>query len=79
MRKVELLPTRDCEAGYGPDYLPFFHRSSQIIQHVQILLCEYAFVLFVCFVLFCFVLFFAVLFFSFLFFFIRVFILFCFS
>ena len=21
MRKVELLPTRDCEAGYGPDYL----------------------------------------------------------
>ena len=20
MRKVELLPTRDCEAGYGPDY-----------------------------------------------------------
>ena len=19
MRKVELLPTRDCEAGYGPD------------------------------------------------------------
>ena len=21
MRKVELLPTRDCEAGYGPAYL----------------------------------------------------------
>ena len=21
MRKVEILPTRDCEAGYGPDYL----------------------------------------------------------
>ena len=22
MRKVELLPTRDCEAGYGPDGAP---------------------------------------------------------
>ena len=21
MRKVELQPTRDCEAGYGPDYM----------------------------------------------------------
>ena len=21
MRKVELLPTRDCEAGYGPDFM----------------------------------------------------------
>ena len=26
MRKVELLPTRDCEAGYGPD--DFFNLSS---------------------------------------------------
>ena len=24
MRKVELLPTRDCEAGYGPDYRALF-------------------------------------------------------
>ena len=23
MRKVELLPTRDCEAGYGPDNVVF--------------------------------------------------------
>ena len=22
MRKVEPLPNRDCEAGYGPDYNP---------------------------------------------------------
>ena len=22
MRKVELLPTRDCEAGYGPEGVP---------------------------------------------------------
>ena len=24
MRKVELLPTRDCEAGYAPAFLPSF-------------------------------------------------------
>ena len=23
MRKVELLPIRDCEAGYGPDHVQF--------------------------------------------------------
>ena len=34
MRKVEPLPTRDCEAGYGPEYSHFdmcmFH--SQLID-----------------------------------------------
>ena len=25
MRKVELLPTRDCEAGYGPETIPCVH------------------------------------------------------
>ena len=28
MRKVELLPTRDCEAGYGPGY----HKRHQTLH-----------------------------------------------
>ena len=24
MRKVELVPTRDCEAGYGPGYVSLY-------------------------------------------------------
>ena len=27
MRKVELLPTRDCEAGYGPELLAKFAKN----------------------------------------------------
>ena len=37
MRKVELLPTRDCEAGYGPDLniLELLTEFIKIIKHRQ--------------------------------------------
>ena len=32
MRKVELLPTRDCEAGYGPaELLNIFYQNHKIL------------------------------------------------
>ena len=31
MRKVELLPTRECEAGYGPGFMGDFFSKKRII------------------------------------------------
>ena len=35
MRKVELLPTRDCEAGYGPGQICHLSVLSIILQHAK--------------------------------------------
>ena len=31
IRKVELLPTRDCEAGYGPEWISAVNILTQIL------------------------------------------------
>ena len=37
MRKVELLPTRDCEAGYGPGALQgSFTRSQKVDRSIVV-------------------------------------------
>ena len=33
MRKVELLPTRDCEAGYGPEYPLLYIDHFKVINY----------------------------------------------
>ena len=36
MRKVELLPSRDCEAGYGPDIMPILYSFLKIIVNFKV-------------------------------------------